>query len=177
MQTGCVHCGQQHLLRDELIAQHPKVQFRCNRCGQTTVVEVKRHVDETMVISPMPSFGKAEPATATAEIPPVDDSLRLPDKFDIILTIASGPDQGRAFPLTKGRTVIGRTGADLALDDPEISRHHCVLEVRDTFVNLKDLSSTNGTFFDEGRVRAAVLQDGTTFRVGTSIIQVSFRPK
>jgi pSer/pThr/pTyr-binding forkhead associated (FHA) protein len=65
----------------------------------------------------------------------------------------------------------------LVLNDPEISRHHCILEVRDTFVNLKDLNSTNGTFFEEGRVRAAMLQEGTEFRVGNSTIHVSFRPK
>jgi hypothetical protein len=177
MQTGCVHCGQQHLLKDELVLKYPKVQFRCTRCGQTTTVEVKRRVEETMVISPMPSFGKVDPATATADLPPADDSLRLPENLDIILTVTAGPDQGLAVPLTQGRTVIGRKGSDFVLNDPEISRHHCLIEVRDTFVNLKDLNSTNGTFFEEERVRAAILQDGTSFRVGTSTIQVTIRPR
>jgi pSer/pThr/pTyr-binding forkhead associated (FHA) protein len=130
-----------------------------------------------MVISPMPSFGKADPTTATADLPPVDDSLRLPDNLDIVLTVVAGPDQGLVFPLTQGRTVIGRKGSDFVLNDPEISRHHCFLEVRDSCVNLKDLNSTNGTFFEEGRIRAAMLQDGTTFRVGTSTIQIAIRPK
>ena len=177
MQTSCVHCGQQHLLKDDLVAKHPKVQFRCTRCGQTTIVEVKRRVDETMVISPMPSFGKVEPASATADLPPVDDSLRLPEDLEIVLTVTAGPDQGLVFPLKQGRTVIGRKGSDFVLNDPEISRHHCLLEVRDSSLNLRDLNSTNGTFFEEGRVRAAVLQDGTEFRVGTSTIQIMIRPK
>ncbi len=177
MQTGCVHCGQQHLLKDDLLARHPKVQFRCTRCGQASIVEVKRRVDATMVISPMPSFGKTDAATGTAELPPADDSLRLPDNFDIVLTVTSGPDQGMAFSLTQGRSVVGRKGSDFVLNDPEISRRHCLLEVRDNIVNLKDLNSTNGTFFEEGRVRSAILQDGTAFRVGNSTIQVSFRSK
>jgi predicted RNA-binding Zn-ribbon protein involved in translation (DUF1610 family) len=177
MQTGCIHCGQQHLLKDDLAAKHHKVQFRCTRCGQTTIVEIKRLVDETMVISPMPSFGRADPATATADLPPVDDGLRLPENVDIVLTVTAGPDQGLALTLNTGRVVIGRKGADFALNDPEISRHHCLLEVRDMFVNLKDLDSTNGTYLDEGRVRAVVLQDGSEFRVGTSTIRVTFRPK
>ena len=177
MQTGCAHCGQQHILKDDLVTQHPKVQFRCTRCGQTNVVEVKRRVDETMVISPMPSFGKTDSASATADLPPLDDGLRLPDNLDIVLIVIAGPDNGLIFPLTQPRTVIGRKGSDFVLNDPEISRHHCFLEVRDTYVNLKDLNSTNGTFFEEGRVRAAMLQDGTTFRVGTSTIQVTIRPK
>ena len=76
--------------------------------------------------------------------------------------------------LSKSRTVIGRKGADFALNDPEVSRHHCLLEVREDFVNLKDMDSTNGTFFEEERVRAAILQDGAEFRVGSSTIRLSF---
>jgi Inner membrane component of T3SS, cytoplasmic domain len=177
MQTGCSHCGQQHLLKDELVAKHQKVQFRCTRCGQTTIVEIKRLVDETMVISPMPSFGKPDPTTATADLPPINDSLRLPAGADIVLAVTSGPDRGMALTLKSPRIVIGRKGSDFALNDPEISRHHCLLEVREMSINLKDLDSTNGTYFDEGRVRAAVLQDGSEFRVGTSTIQVVFRSK
>jgi pSer/pThr/pTyr-binding forkhead associated (FHA) protein len=62
-------------------------------------------------------------------------------------------------------------------DYPEISRHRCLLEVRDTYVNLKDMDSTNGTFFDEERVRAAMLQDGTEVRIGGSVIRVNFQRK
>jgi uncharacterized Zn finger protein len=63
MQAGCVHCGQQHLLNDEVLAKHAKVQFRCTRCGKTTIVELKRRTDETVVISPMPSFARADAST------------------------------------------------------------------------------------------------------------------
>jgi pSer/pThr/pTyr-binding forkhead associated (FHA) protein len=44
-------------------------------------------------------------------------------------------------------------------------------------VNLKDLDSTNGTFFEDQRVRAAFLQDGAEFRVGSSTIRVTFQYK
>ncbi len=63
MQTGCIHCGQQHLLNDDAVAKHPKVSFRCTKCGLTTIVEVKRSVDQTVVISPMPSFARADAST------------------------------------------------------------------------------------------------------------------
>ncbi len=72
---------------------------------------------------------------------------------------------------------MGRKGADVALSDPEISRHHCLLEVRDTYINLKDMDSTNGTFFEEERVRAAMLTNGAEFRIGNSLIRVSFQAK
>ena len=99
MQTGCAHCGQQHILKDDLIAKHPKVQFRCTRCGQTNVVEVKRRVDETMVISPMPSFGKTDSTSDTADLPPVDDSLRLPGNLDIVVNRHRRPRPGTSLPL------------------------------------------------------------------------------
>jgi len=110
-------------------------------------------------------------------LPPVDDSLRLPPDADVVLTVSSGPSKGKSFKLSNPRTVIGRKGTDFPLEDPEISRHHCVLEVREHSVNLKDLDSTNGTFFEDERVRAAFLQDGAEFRVGSSTIRLSFLPK
>jgi pSer/pThr/pTyr-binding forkhead associated (FHA) protein len=39
------------------------------------------------------------------------------------------------------------------------------------------MDSTNGTFYDEERVRAAMLRDGTEFRIGGSMIRVNFQPK
>jgi hypothetical protein len=177
MQAGCIHCGQQHLLKDEVVAKHPKVSFRCTKCGLTTIVEVKRSVDQTVIISPMPSFARADASTARLRLLAVDDGLHLPNDLDVVLTIESGPNSGKSFTLKKGRTVIGRKGADIPLDDPEISRHHCVIEVKDRFINLKDLDSTNGTFFDGERARAAVLQDDVTFRIGSSMIRLTFRPK
>jgi hypothetical protein len=175
MQAACIHCGQQHLLNDSVLAKHAKVQFRCTKCSKTTIVEVKRRVDETVVISPMPSFARADGSTARLKALAVDDNPELPAGVTAALTVTSGPDLGRTLALAKVRTVIGRRGADFALKDPEVSRHHCQLEIRENFANLKDLDSTNGTFFENDRVRAAVLRDGTEFRVGGSTIRLSLR--
>src|SRR2546430_17241625 len=106
-----------------------------------------------------------------------DPGLRLPEKAKVVLSILSGPSKGESHTLAKPRVVLGRKGADIPLNDPEISRHHCLLEVRETYINLKDMDSTNGTFFDEERVRAAMLRDGTEFRIGGSVIRVNFQPK
>jgi uncharacterized Zn finger protein len=177
VQTGCIHCGQQHLLKDDAVAKHPKVSFRCTKCGLTTIVEIKRSVDQTVVISPMPSFARADASTQRLRLLPVDDGLRLPDNLHVILTVESGPQANKSFTLSQPRTVIGRKGADIALEDPEISRHHCVIEVRERNVNLKDLDSTNGTFFEGERARAVLLKEGSLFRIGSSLIRVTLRPK
>jgi hypothetical protein len=177
MQTACIHCGTEHLLKDAEFGGHSKVQFKCSKCGKTTIVEIKRRVDSTVVMSPLPSFARANATSSNLNLPPPDPGLRLPQKKAVVLTILSGPAKGETHTLTKPRVVLGRKGADVALSDSEISRKHCLLEVRDSYINLKDLDSTNGTFYEEERVRAAMLQDGSEFRVGVSLIRVNFQPK
>lgn len=177
MQVSCTHCGTQHVLKDTELGSHPKVQFRCSKCGKTTFVELKLRPDQTVVISPLPSFARANATSSNLKLPPVDDGLRLPPTTNVVLSILSGPDKGKVHKLSKPRVVVGRQGSDVPLKDPEISRYHCALEVRETYINLKDMDSTNGTFYDEERVRAAMLRDGSEFRIGTSLIRVSFQPK
>src|SRR5712664_1860831 len=177
MQTACIHCSAEHLLKDGEFGGHPKVQFKCSKCGKTTIVEIKRRVDSTIVMSPLPSFARGDASSSSLHLPPPDPGLRLPERAKVVLSILSGPSKGESHTIAKPRVTLGRKGADIPLNDPEISRHHCLLEVRDTYINLKDLDSTNGTFYDEERVRAAMLQDGTEFRVGGSMIRVNFQPK
>jgi predicted Zn finger-like uncharacterized protein len=177
MQAKCDHCGTEHKLKDADSNVHPKVQFKCSKCGKTTVVELKRRPDQTVVISPLPSFARADASTSNLKLPPADDGLKLPVNGVFVLAITSGPASGEVYRLTQPRVVIGRKGSDIPLNDPEISRHHCLLEVRDRVINLKDLDSTNGTFYEEERVRAAMLKDGSEFRIGESLIRVSFQKK
>ena len=177
MQTACTHCGAEHSLKETELGGHSKVQFRCSKCGKHTVVRVKYHSNATVVMSPLPSFARANASSSNLNLPPPDPGVRLPEKVKVVLTIQSGPSKGEKHTLSKPRVTLGRKGADIPLNDPEISRHHCLLEVRDTIINLKDLDSTNGTFFDEERVRAAMLRDGTEFRIGGSLIRVNFQPK
>ncbi len=177
MQTACIHCGAEHLLKDGQFGGYTKVQFKCSSCGKTTIVEIKRRVDSTVVMSPLPSFARANATSSNLNLLPVDPGLRLPENAKVVLSILSGPSKGESHTLAKPRVTLGRKGADIPVNDPEISRHHCLLEVRDTFINLKDLDSTNGTFFDEERVRAAMLRDGTEFRIGVSVIRVNFQKK
>jgi Inner membrane component of T3SS, cytoplasmic domain len=177
MQANCEFCGQAHLLKDEVVAKHPRVQFRCTRCSKITVIEIEQKVDETMAISPMPSFARAEASTPRLKLPPMDEGLTLPVNARVVVSVMGGPDQGSAFTLSNPRAVIGRQGADLALNDAEVSRYHCLVELRDMAIHLKDLDSTNGTFLGNERVRAAVLQNGAEFRVGSSVIRVDILGK
>ena len=159
------------------MAVHPRVQFQCAKCGQTTVVEIERRPDRTVVMTPLPSFARSSASTTNVNLLLEDDGLELPASKSVSLTVVAGPDKGSIHKLKKARVILGREDADIALNDQEISRHHCLLEVRDGHANLKDLDSTNGTFFDEERVRAAMLQNGSEFRIGTTLIRIDFKAK
>jgi len=177
MQTKCTHCGAQHVLKDAEVAAHTKVQFHCSKCGQTTVVEIKMRADQTMAISPLPSFARGSASSSHLNLPPPDAGVKLPAAKSVVLKIVAGPAKGAVHKLTKARVILGRDDADIAVNDPEISRHHCMLEVRESYANLKDLDSTNGTFFDEERVRAAMLQNEAEFRIGNSVIRFTVEAK
>lgn len=177
MQAPCSRCGTKHVLKDADVAVHPRVQFQCSKCGQTTVVEIERRPDRTVVMTPLPSFARSNASASNLNLLLENDGLTLPATKAVSLAVVSGPDKGSTHKLKKARVILGREDADIALNDQEISRHHCLLEVRDGHANLKDLDSTNGTFFDEERVRAAMLQDGSEFRIGTTVMRINFKSK
>jgi hypothetical protein len=177
MQATCTHCGTEHVLKDTDVGTHPKVQFRCSRCGRPTVVENTRRQESTMVISPLPSFARANSSGVSTLLLEEDDTSKLPASKTIVLTVIAGPDKGAIHKFAKARVIVGREGSNFDLQDPEISRHHCILEVRGDYVHLRDLESTNGTFYEEERARAAMLSNNSEFRIGTTTLRLTFEPK
>jgi pSer/pThr/pTyr-binding forkhead associated (FHA) protein len=69
---------------------------------------------------------------------------------------------------------IGRSpGAEFIVDAPLVSRLHCQLTATDESLQVKDLTSTNGTFVNGKRVRTAELREGDTLSVGRLDLIVS----
>lgn len=179
MQVACGHCGTQHVLKDEVLTGHARVQFPCSKCGQKTVVELAatKRPDMTMVISPLPSFARGGSAGGKTGLAGQYEGLSLPGASQVVLRVVNGPAKGLVHRLQKPRVVLGRDDADVNVQDPEISRQHCAIEIKDTVIRLKDLDSTNGTFLGDERVRAAELKSGAEFRIGSSIVRVTLEPK
>jgi pSer/pThr/pTyr-binding forkhead associated (FHA) protein len=88
------------------------------------------------------------------------------------LRVTSGPAAGRTLTVD-GRTVIGRSDADLEIDDDQMSRNHVAVEPLEDGVVVEDLQSTNGTFVNGERVvgRVTVTEDAT-LRAGNSEIVI-----
>ncbi len=77
------------------------------------------------------------------------------------------PNGTSEVSLEEGTTRIGRDPKnEVVLNTVGSSRRHAVIERRgDSFV-LRDLNSTNGTWFRGEKITEHVLEDGNTFRIG-----------
>jgi pSer/pThr/pTyr-binding forkhead associated (FHA) protein len=80
-----------------------------------------------------------------------------------------GPLTGQAFYLDEPAVSIGRLGSnDVCLEDPFVSRHHCVIRKEGDEYVIKDLNSANGTYLNGERVNAGSLKEGCLIAIGTS---------
>jgi pSer/pThr/pTyr-binding forkhead associated (FHA) protein len=101
-------------------------------------------------------------------------SMGLPVAERIQLQLLTEIGEGAEFDLTKSLTTIGRAGggADIEIDDPEVSRSHCAIEVRQDGILLHDLRSTNGTYLRGSPITVIRLAPMSIFRIGTSHLRV-----
>ena len=178
MKAACSSCGVQHNLPAAKLAGYSRVQFRCAKCGKNTIVEVEQNAEATQILSPVPGFARSAGAPRLARGgADGDPDLRLPTGKAIALSVIAGPARGMVYPVQKPRIVVGRADADIVIDDKEISRWHCAIEIKDDVIRLRDLESTNGTYFADERVRVAELKHLSEFRIGGSILLLSVTPK
>ena len=109
--------------------------------------------------------GGSDPETPSLDLQPGDL---------VQVCVTSGRSLGKEFELSKPLTTIGRLGggADIEIDDPEVSRSHCAIEVRRDAILLHDLRSTNGTYLGYQRVSVVRLEPMSHFRIGSSFLQL-----
>lgn len=103
--------------------------------------------------------------------------LSLPADKVISISVIAGPAKGLVHKMGRPRVVIGRSGCDVEVNDPEVSRNHCSIEVKGEVVRLRDLDSTNGIYIEDERVRNAELQHLSEFRIGGTTMLVQITPK
>jgi hypothetical protein len=83
--------------------------------------------------------------------------------------------QGRPYVVDKDRYMIGRSksGADLRLDDANVSRQHAMIERVGGAWYVVDLGSTNGVFVGGERVARRALRDGDLIEITTHHIRAT----
>ena len=153
------------------------MQFQCGKCGKSTIVEIPSSPDATQVLTPLPGFARSAGAPWLAGTGTSEATLQLPTGKAIALSVIAGPSRGLVYPIEKPRVVLGRADADIVINDKEISRWHCSIEIKGDVIRLRDMDSTNGTYYADERVRVAELKHLSEFRIGTSVILLSVTPK
>ena len=177
MKVSCSSCGAQHQLPDARLVGHARVQFRCGKCGKSSVVDIAQNPDATQILSPVPGFARSAGAPRLVGAADAASLLHLPAGKSIALSVIAGPARGLVYNVEKPRIVLGRADADITINDKEISRWHCSIEINEDVIRLRDLESTNGTFFADERVRVAELKHLSEFRIGSTVFLVSVTPK
>lgn len=91
-----------------------------------------------------------------------------------VFTVVEGNDRGRQFIGATTELKIGRQPENhICLRDPKVSRFHALIKIKDSYLIIKDLQSTNGTLVNNERIRRQKLQPGDLIKLGDSIIEVT----
>jgi hypothetical protein len=183
----CTSCHARYQYDEERFERKPSKKIKCAKCA--SIFEIRnpafapkpasygdstaaRH-DETHTRTPLPPD-----TTDQAPLPQKEDtgpvpSAQLPAGRRLSIAIIAGADAGTVYRFEKPCITIGRSGADLTINDSEASRLHAAIEVRDQIVLLEDLKSTNGTLVDGSKIIEAVeLQDKSEFQIGGTTLML-----
>jgi class 3 adenylate cyclase len=92
------------------------------------------------------------------------------------LRMRDGPLAGERFEIS-GEMVLGRTNADITIEDPLISRRHAVVRESDSALEIEDLGSLNGTVVNSEKLEGPRrLAPGDVIMVGATTIEVEGIP-
>jgi DNA-binding NtrC family response regulator len=86
------------------------------------------------------------------------------------LEVVAGADVGKVVELAQPSIMIGRTGADLTVNDPKVSGLHCELRLQADGYRIRDLGSTNGTHVKGVRIVDGFIPPGATIQIGKSAV-------
>jgi predicted Zn finger-like uncharacterized protein len=181
----CPSCQARYQYDEDRFERKPSKKIKCARCKG--IFEIQNPAFAPRTAPPAAHVGdstfasrEARPAAkpeATEQSPlperPTAQDLQLPTGKRLSLAILGGNDAGSVYRIEKPRVTIGRSGADLTLNDTEASRQHAVLEVRDSVITVADLGSTNGTLINGDKIQEAIeLSDKAEFQVGATTLML-----
>jgi predicted Zn finger-like uncharacterized protein len=189
----CPSCQAKYKFDEEKLGERPRAKTRCAKCGGT--IEIENPLLAAMTLPPGTKLAGTttqvptldEPAPKLPDEPPAKTPggepagtvtgrgleksiVELPKDKRFSLAVIQGPATGHIHPVLKARTTIGRSGADINIEDPEASRQHASLEILGDHAILRDLGSTNGTYVEADRIEQQVLNNQMEFRIGSHVL-------
>jgi hypothetical protein len=183
----CTSCHARYQYDEERFERKPAKKIKCAKCGSVFEIEnpafaakpetyagdtTSTRREETQTRAPKPQETTAQSPLPERDTGPVQ-TPQLPRGRRLSLAIIAGADAGTVYRIEKPRVTIGRSGADLTINDGEASRQHAAIEVRDQIVLLEDLKSTNGTVVDGVKLTGPVeIQDKSEFQIGGTTLML-----
>lgn len=184
----CTNCHARYQYDEERFERKPSKKIKCAKCASIFDIQnpafaprpeasigdstAARH-DETRTRAPETQDKTAQaplPRRETTDPVPV---TQLPTGRRFSIAVIAGADGGMVYRIEKPRITIGRSGADLTINDNEASRQHAALQITDQSVILEDLKSTNGTLVDGEKLTAPLeLQDKSEFQIGGTTLML-----
>jgi predicted Zn finger-like uncharacterized protein len=188
----CVHCHAKYQYDDSKFDGKPSKKIRCAKCQQVFEIFAaaagagasapappppKPKVTDDTVSRPIRTFSGAQASSAgeglLAGAKRGEGYPPLPDGKRFSVAIIDGPDSGSVIRIDKSHVVIGRAGADVPLNDNEVSRNHAAIDIRGALMLLEDTGSTNGTLVHGERITAPIeLQNHSEFTVGSTTLML-----
>ena len=181
MKLTCTSCNTNYHIADEKVPPRG-ARASCPNCGQVILIPSREGGESASV--PLTKSSSADfGQTIAYDFSEVDQSG---SEVSALLEEISGTEPffregstvlfrdvqtGEEFVPSKPEFTMGRSGVDINLTDPEVSRRHCHVRVfGDRFV-ITDLESTNGTFLDGRKVMTVKIGPGEQFTVGNTTLE------
>jgi len=111
------------------------------------------------------------PGNKTAAIGTLQPELPALKKPQYSFVALDNPRQ--RITLTKESTLVGRNPAcDITLDHGSISRQHCLMQITDRGLHIKDLGTTNGTKINGSSITEGYVNPGDQLTMGHLVFVV-----
>jgi len=126
MKAACTACGKALSFDEAKFGERPSVKVRCPSCK--AVVELAKPSE--VATSPPAAVAVEEGGNSPTQKLKRDEVLAaaggdillpMPQDHRVSLAILSGKGSGQVIHCERSRVIIGRTGADISLDDDEVS--------------------------------------------------------
>jgi len=185
----CTNCHARYQYDEDRFERKPSKKLKCAKCSTIFEIHnpafaakpVEASIGSDMTYTRRDAGKKTRDTTEQSPLPKREESRitgplaaqpQLPEGKRLSLAVINGTDAGNVYRIEKPRTTIGRSGADLTINDTEASRLHAVVEVRDSVIRLEDLGSTNGTLVDGEKITAVDLNNQSEFQIGGTTIML-----
>jgi predicted Zn finger-like uncharacterized protein len=182
MKLTCSNCQTNYQIADEKIPAKG-ARANCPNCGQLILIPGGGSDSKSSSILPGASevdFGQtmaydfSEVDQSRTEISALLEKISEREPFieeGLVLSLKD-IQTGEEYPLPVAQVTVGRRGANINVDDPEVSRSHCIIKVFGDRAVVLDLESTNGTYVHGKKVMTANLGISEQFTVGNTTLEL-----